>query len=225
MMRLRYDKSSFNKTMFNAIEYSMGFLDGAKVGTLVFNTQLAAITEQALKQYIDVKARANPESLHHVYEWQRVGDPSARLFEICGTASKNNIVFTGEFLPSNTPNEGSNEPFVDKANVMENKISIVVEPRSSDFLAFDVDGRQVFTVNSVFIENPGGDEVAGSFGRAVDDFFQVYFTSTILKQSGIYDKLGFPKEFAKHFPSGAKIGRSAGRKAGIEYMTIKGDIS
>lgn len=224
MIGLRYDKRSFNKTLYNAIEYSKGFLEGAELGTIVFNTQLAAITEQALKKYIDIKAKANPESFHHIYEWQRVGDPSARLFEIFGTASKNNIVFTGEFLPSSSVSENSNEPFVDKAKVMENRISILVEPRSADALVFDIDGQQVFTVNSIFVENPGGDEVAGSFGRAVDDFFEVYFTTTVLKQSGIYEQLGFPKEFTQYFSSGAKIGRAAGRKAGMEYMTIKGDV-
>ena len=202
----------------------MGFLDGAKMGTIIFNTKLAQITEEALKQYIDVRSRANPESLHHVYEWNRVGDPSARLFEINAVASKNSIAISGQFIPSRSVSETSNEPFVDKANIMENAISILIEPRSSDFLAFDVDGQQVFTVNSVFIENPGGDEVAGSFGRAVDDFFEVYFTSTVLRQSGIFEQLSFPKEFAQNFASGAKMGRGAGRKAGMEYMDIKGGI-
>ena len=224
MIQLKFDRKNFNKTMHNAIEYSLGFLEGAEMGTLAFNTKLAAITEQALNKYIDIKAKANPESLHHVYEWGRVGDPSARLFQIFAIPSKNNIRFAGEFLPSSGLSENSNEPFVDKANVMENRISIVVEPRSSDFLAFDIDGEQVFTVNSVFIENPGGDAVAGSFGKAVDDFFEVYFTTTLLKQSGIYEQLGFPKEFTQFFGSGARAGRSAGRKAGMAYMDIKGDV-
>lgn len=224
MIGIRYDKKNFEKTLRNAVEYSLGFLDGAKMGTIVFNTRLAQITEEALKQYIDVRARANPESLHHIYEWDRVGDPSARLFEIKATASKTNIIFSGEFIPSSSVSENSNEPFVDKANVMENAISILVEPRSSDFLAFDVDGQQVFTVNSVFVENPGGDSVAGSFGRAVDDFFEVYFTSTVLRQSGIFEQLSFPKEFAQNFATGAKMGRNAGRRAGLEYMNIKGGL-
>ena len=224
MINLRYDTKSFSTTLKNTVEYSLGFLDGAKMGTIIFNTKLAQITEEALKQYIDVKSRANPESLHHVYEWNRVGDPAARLFEINAVASKNSIVFSGQFIPSRSVSETSNEPFVDKANIMENAISILIEPRSSDFLAFDVDGQQVFTVNSVFIENPGGDEVAGSFGRAVDDFFEVYFTSTVLRQSGIFEQLSFPKEFAQNFASGAKMGRGAGRKAGMEYMDIKGGI-
>jgi hypothetical protein len=224
MINLRYDTKSFSTTLKNTVEYSLGFLDGAKMGTIIFNTKLAQITEEALKQYIDVRSRANPESLHHVYEWNRVGDSSARLFEINAVASKNSIVFSGQFIPSRSVSETSNEPFVDKANIMENAISILIEPRSSDFLAFDVDGQQVFTVNSVFIENPGGDEVAGSFGRAVDDFFEVYFTSTVLRQSGIFEQLSFPKEFAQNFASGAKMGRGMGRKAGMEYMNIKGGI-
>jgi hypothetical protein len=224
MIGIRYDKRDFNKALRNTVDYSLGFLDGTKAGTIIFNTKLAQITEESLKQYIDIKAKANPESLHHVYEWNRVGDSSARLFEIKAIASKTNIIITGEFIASESVSENSNEPFVDKANVMENAISILIEPRSSDFLAFDVNGEQVFTVNSIFIDNPGGDQVAGSFGRAVNDFFEVYFTSTILKQSGIFDQLSFPKEFAQNFAEGAKIGRSAGRKAGLEYMNIKGGL-
>lgn len=224
MINLRYDTKNFRNTLRNTVEYSLGFLDGAKMGTIIFNTKLAQITEEALKQYIDVKSKANPESLHHVYEWNRVGDPSARLFEINAVASKNSIVISGQFISSKSVGENSNEPFVDKANIMENSISVLIEPKSSNFLAFDVDGQQVFTVNSVFIESPGGDEVAGSFGRAVDDFFEVYFTSTILKQSGIFDQLSFPIEFAQNFASGAKMGREIGRKSGMEYMNIKGGI-
>lgn len=224
MISIRYDKKNFEKTLKNTINYSLGFLDGAKSGTIVFNTKLAEIAEESLKKYIDVKARANPELLHHVYEWNQVGNPSARLFEINAVASKTNIVITGEFIASRSVSENSNEPFVDKANVMENAISILVKPKSSDVLAFDVNGQQVFTVNSIFIENPGGDRVAGSFGKTVNDFFEVYFTTTVLKQSGIFEQLSFPKEFTENFVNGAKIGRAAGKKAGLDYMNVKGGL-
>lgn len=224
-MFVNYDKKNFEKTMWNAVQYSMGFLEGAKIGTLAFNTRLAQLSEEALKKFIDAKARMNPESLHHVYEWNSVGNPSARLFEIRATASKNNIVFNGEFLQSESISDSSDEPFRDKARIMENKISIEVEPRSSEVLAFDEGSQTVFTVNSVFIENPGGDEVAGSFGRVVDEFFDVYYTSTFLKQSGIFEQLSFPKEFIEYFNSGAKMGRNIGRTAGKKYMNIRGDLS
>ena len=33
-------------------------------------------------EYIDSLARSRPKSLHHVYEWKRVGSKSARLFDV-----------------------------------------------------------------------------------------------------------------------------------------------
>jgi hypothetical protein len=217
------DPKEMSKILKNSVDYSRGFLDGANLNMIVFNKKLSDIAAEALKKYIDTRARMSPESLHHVYEWNRVGDPSARLFEIDCQATKNTISLFGKFLPSTSISENSNEPFIDKANIMENKIAIEVEPRSSNVLAFEVMGEPVFTVNSVYIANPGGDEVAGSFGRAVDEFFDVYFNTTFLRQSGIFDSISNPKEFGIYFPSGAKGGgRSTGLNAGRKYMDIEG---
>lgn len=225
MTRIVYDTSHLKKTMNNIAQYSYGFLEGVELNLIVFNTQLATLAEEALKKFIDTKARMYPESLHHVYEWNSVGNASARLFEIQGTATKNNISFSGEFLQSKSISDTSDEPFYDKARIMENQIAIEVEPRSADVLAFEDSGQTVFTVKSIFIENPGGDEVAGAFGRVIDEFFDVYFTTTFMRQSGIFDKLSYPIEYAQHFNAGARIGRSAGRSAGRKYMTVRGDIS
>lgn len=220
---LDFNIEEFSRTLKNSVQYSRGFMEGAQINLIVFNRKLAEIAEQSLKMYIDTKARMSPESLHHVYEWGRAGDPSARLFEIESQATKNTISFFGSFLSSNSVSENSDQPFVDKARIMENKIAIQVEPKSSDFLAFDVDGEMVFTVNSVIIENPGGDAVAGSFGRVVDEFFDVYFNTTFLRQSGIFDSVKYPKEFSMYFASGAKGGgRSSGMNAGRKYMDVEG---
>lgn len=225
MTSIVYDTSHLKRIMNNVSQYSYGFLEGVEMNLIVFNTQLATLTEEALKKFIDAKARMDPESLHHVYEWNSVGSASARLFEIQATATKNNIFFAGEFLQSQSVSDTSDEPFYDKARIMENQIAIEVEPRSADVLAFEDSGQTVFTVKSIFIENPGGDEVAGSFGRAVDEFFDVYFTTTFMRQSGILDQLSYPIEYAQNFSAGARIGRSAGRSAGRRYMTVRGDIS
>lgn len=217
-----FDNKEFNKILSNSIEYSRGFLEGAQINMIVFNKKLSDIAVEALKKYIDAKARMSPQSLHHVYEWNRAGDPSARLFEIDSQATKNTISIFGRFLPSNSVSENSQEPFIDKAKIMENQIAIEVEPRSADVLAFDINGESVFTVKSIYIANPGGDEVAGSFGRVVDEFFDVYFNSTFLKQSGIFDTIKYPKEFGKFFPAGAKGGgRAVGLNAGRKYMDIE----
>lgn len=220
---VNFDNKNLNKTLNNSIGYSRGFLQGAEMNMIVFNKKISEIALEALKKYIDAKARMSPESLHHVYEWGRTGDPSSRLFEIDAQATKNTVSFFGKFLPSSSVSESSQVPFRDKANIMENKIAIQVEPRSSDVLAFDEGGETVFTVNSVIIANPGGDAVAGSFGRVVDEFFDVYFKTTFLSQSGIFDNIRYPKEFGRYFPSGAKGGgRSVGLNAGRKYMDVEG---
>ena len=219
----KFDNTELNRVLSNSIQYSDGFIQGAHANMIIFNKKLSDIAAEALKKYIDAKARMSPESLHHVYEWGRVGDASARLFEIDCQATKNTISLFGKFLPSSSINENSNEPFVDKAKIMENKIAIEVEPKPEGVLAFDVDGDTVFTVKSIFISNPGGDAVAGSFGRVVSEFFDSYFTTTFLGQSGIFDTIRYPKEFSQNFGSILSgNARAAGLSAGRRYMDIKG---
>jgi len=223
MIQFRVDLKDFNQTFRNVIQYSNGFLQGAEISKLKFNQELGAYALESLYRFIDSKARMSPESLHHVYEWGRVGDPSARLFDIKVDATTNNIKFSGNFLQSTSISDNSNEPFFDKAKIMENSISIVVEPRSAEALAFQDGGESVFVIGSVVIDNPGGDAVAGSFGRVIEDFFDFYFTNTVLQQSGILQKLSRPKEFKEGFYSGASgAGRSAGLRAGKKYMTVRG---
>ena len=108
--------------------------------------------------------------------------------------------------------------------IMENKIAITIEPKNSDVLAFEEDGEMVFVATSIYIANPGGDAVAGSFGRVVSEFFDKYFTASILQ--GILRDLSTPEEFIQYFSQGAKSGGSAGVKAGRKYFSIKGvDLS
>lgn len=222
VLRVKVNSKQINKTLQNTVSYSYGFLDGVEIDQVLFNQRLGEYTAEALGLYIDAQARGNPESFHHVYEWQAVGNKNARLFEIKPSASKRIITFSGKFLKSKTPSSESGHVFNDKAFVMENGIEIVVEPRFSDTLAFEVDGEMVFTTNSVFIENPGGPEVEGSFGRAVDNFFDVYFTKSLLKP--FMKKLSNPVEFSQSFAAGAKVGRSAGITAGKRYIRSAGSV-
>jgi hypothetical protein len=66
-----FDNKDLNKILSNSIEYSKGFLEGAHINMIVFNKKLSDIAAEALKKYIDARARMSPESLHHVYEWGR----------------------------------------------------------------------------------------------------------------------------------------------------------
>jgi hypothetical protein len=220
VFHVRFDSKELNKTLGNTVSYSYGFLEGTEIDQIFFNKVLGEYTEEELGFYIDAQARINPESLHHVYEWGMIGSKEGRLFEINSRASKRVIHIEGKFLPSTSIAENSSEPFSDKANIMENSISIVVEPRNSDYLVFEDEGEIVFTTNSVYIANPGGDAVAGSFGRVVDDFFDNYFTNALLKP--VIAKLANPFEFSEHFVSGSKRGKLEGIKAAQKYLKRAG---
>lgn len=222
MINIEFDTKEIKKTLDNIVSYSHGFTKGIKVAQPNFNKELGIFIEEALKKYIDAKARGNPQSLHHVYEWGMVGNPSGRLFEFTMTYGQKNIFFSASFIPSSSISEGSTEPFVNKAEMMENAITIVVEPESAKVLAFEDDGEMVFTPNSVTIENPGGDYVAGSFENVVKEFFNNYLTIGLLKSSGVFDKLKYAKEYSNRFSEGAKVGSSAGISAGKDYLSIGG---
>jgi len=164
----------------------------------------------------------NPLKLHHVYEWGKAGNQASRLFEFETKVSGKTISFTGKFLPSKSVSNTSNEPFIDKANVMENSIQVVIEPKNSDVLVFENNGETVFTTNTIYIDHPGGDEVAGSFGDTVNNFFENYFTNGLL--TPLIKKLSTAKEFTASFSSGAKSGSNVGIRAGREYLDIKGVV-
>jgi hypothetical protein len=216
LLSVKIDSKQVNRILGNAVSYSYGFLDGVDIQQIDFNKDLGEFITDALYKYIDSKARVNPEALHHVYEWGQVGMPAGRLFQLSSKSSKRVITFTGKFLQSKSVSDTSNTPFTDKANIMENSIDIVIEPKNSDVLAFESNGEMFFTTNSIYIANPGGDAVAGSFGRTVEDFFSNYMTNALMKP--FIDKLSNPVEYTRDFASGTKTGKSAGVKAGKKYL-------
>lgn len=211
-----------NKILNNAVEYSLGFLQGIEMSKIEFNRMLAGYTTEALGEYIDSKARMNPESLHHVYEWNGVGNSSARLFKITPTAGINSITFSASFIPSKSTSSTSDEPFEQKAEIMEEGVSITVEPRNSDFLVFESDGETVFTNKAITIEYPGGPATVSGFANAVDEFFGYYFTNSIMQ--GLLNKLSYPEEFAKFFPGIRSSGRPLGVAAGRKYYKFTGGV-
>lgn len=220
MIGARIDSKLVNEVLGNAVKYSYGFLEGADLGQIEFNQKLGLFTVEALGKYIDSQARMNPEALHHVYEWGAVGNEGARLFNIKSRASKRVIHFEGKFLKSKSTAPNSSTPFVDKANVMENAIGVTIEPKNSPVLVFEDDGETVFTMNSIYVANPGGDAVAGSFGRVVEDFFGNYFTNSLL--APFMATLAKANEFSDNFAAGTKGGKPVGIAAGLKYMKSAG---
>lgn len=223
MLRVKFDKKDFAKKMNNSIQYSKGFFNGVEAGEQLFMLRLADLAKDSLYNYIDMRARGNPQRLHHVYEPGTVGSPAGRLFTFNVEVSKSKIIFTGSFKQSRKSSDTSKVPFSNKAEIMEGGISITIEPKNAEVLAFEDEGEMVFTRNSITIDHPGGDAVAGSFGETIDEFFLTYFSNAML--APIVAKLGNAEEFTRNFPAGTKGGgRALGIKTGHKYLDVVGEV-
>jgi hypothetical protein len=217
-MRVSLESKSFEQQMQNIVQYSMGFLDGVKKGKKAFLNNLGQGTIQALALYVDSSARGNPSALHHVYEWYQTGSPNARLFDIDYTVSNNGLTFNSQFRQSRTLKEDSNEPFYNKAYIMENGIPVTITPKRSGVLVFEEGGKTIFTKGSVTVRNPGGNNDERGFERTIDEFMLTYFKQSFLRASGIYEYINKPVLYKKHLKSGSKNGRSKGIDVGYKWI-------
>jgi hypothetical protein len=217
-MRVSLSTKELEKKILNIVDYSSGFLQGAQKGKVKFLNNLGQGTILVLKEYIDAEARSNPRALHHIYEWNKTGSPSARLYDINYTVSNIGLSFKSNFRQSTTISNGSSEPFYNKARVMEDGAPIRISPKKSKVLVFDVDGQTIFTSSSVVVNNPGGDQVQGSFEKAVDEFFNKYFRQSFLMSSGLYSYINKPVIYKKNFASGSKSGKSVGVSTGFKWI-------
>lgn len=218
-MRVYLKPDELEKTLTNVVEYSMGFIDGIKRGKRIFLNHLGIGIIEALNQYIDAMARSDPEAMHHVYEWYQTGSSEARLFELNYTVSNLGLSLKSTFSQSRSVSKNGNEPFYDKARIMELGIPVSISPRSSEALVFDDAGRTVFVKRTIKINEPGGPETRGAFERTFDSFFQSYFTQAFLRSSGLFDYIQNPVTYKKNVRAGAKGGRPVGEKAGFTWIT------
>ncbi|MBM3910141.1 MAG: hypothetical protein FJ356_00655 [Thaumarchaeota archaeon] len=208
--------------MNNVVQYSLGFLDGIKKGKRVFLGNLGEGAKKILEAFIDANARSNPQMLHHVYEWSRVGSPDARLFDINYTVSNLGLSFSSSFRQSNSIKQGSSVPFYNKAKIMEEGIPVVITPKRSTVLAFEQNGETVFTKSPVEVLNPGGAQVQGSFERTVDLFFSRYFTQAFLRTSGVAEYFKNPVLYKRNLQKGKSGGRQVGISTGYSWITNVG---
>lgn len=225
MISLKINTKGLTRDLNNMLEYSLGFLEGARAGKRMFLNNLGASTVEMMKQFIDSMARTSPETLHHVYEWHQTGSPEARLFDIEYTVSNIGLSLNSTFRQSTTIKNGSSVPFYDKARIMEDGIPVSIRPTNSPVLAFESNGEQVFTRNEVQVASPGGTEVAGSYERAFDIFVQQYFTQAFLNSSGIIGKLKDLSIYKRNLRTGSKQGRQFGNSLGFRWIMNAGVIN
>lgn len=217
-MRLTLDTRSLEKSIKNMIDYSYGFIDGSKRGVPKFLDNLGLSTIQAMYQYIDLEARANPSSLHHIYEWYQVGSPSARLYNLSYSVSGSLLSINSSFKQSTSVSNGSSTPFYNKAAVMESGTPVSIKPKKN-VLVFNINGETVFTSKEVSVQDPGGRSVQGSYQRVFNEFMTRYFSQSFLRASGIFDYISKPYIYKTMAGLGAKQGRNAGIKAGYKWIS------
>lgn len=217
-MRLIVDDRQFRKDMDNIINYSLGFVDGIKMGRTKMLQIIGLRISEIFEQYIDAAARSNPAMLHHVYEWYQAGNSSARLFKINSAVDSMGISFKTKFLKSQSIQDGSKEPFVNKAAIMEAGTPVLILPKSADSLKFEVNGETIYRPDS-FVMSPGGTEVAGGFEETFNEFFNVYFRQSFLYLTGLADHFKKPVLYKQYLRAGKTFGRSAGITAGYRWVT------
>ena len=180
----------------------------------LFKTTIFNQIEKEFGEYIDAKARISPRSLHHVYEWDRVGKPTSRLFKLTsinapGLSFKVNYDFklSRSNVPSKNKMQKNKYRFAHKASVMEKGMPIVIRPKSAERLVFEMNGSTVFMPKgaSVLVKRPGGSGVKNQFDLAYSRYFSGQLVSSAIKNSGfeqifgtkIIKSLGAPSSIKK----------------------------
>ena len=178
-----------------------------------FMTDVYPALKIGLGEYIDAKAHTNPKSLHHVYEWNMVGEPAGRLWRTKMTRTGSGsmrinyyFVNSKRVVPINPilKKPGPSGSFVskshifkDKAIVMEGGNPVVISRKSSKFLAipegkFDGSkfGNQItFTKGPIVVRNPGGAATKLGFARAFSMWFGSGLATKYLKTTGAYNRV------------------------------------
>ena len=220
-MPIIINDTDFMKKMKNVVEYSFGFFEGAQKGKKELLNDLGNKLIIVIGEYVDASARVNPSRLHHVYEWDRAGSNSARLFDFDKIVSASSVRLKYSFTQSQSVRAGSTDPFFDKAEVMEAGMPVTIKPSRSAVLRFEIDGQEIFTSNPVTVNNPGGEQAQNGFKMTIDEFFRT-FSQSILETTGIGKRLRDLNIFVSKMGIGGRIG---GRSTGYQWISSAGGMA
>lgn len=181
-------KNTFSKTIFNQIDKDFGL-------------------------YIDALARTRPKSLHHVYEWKKVGNANARLFKT-NLISQDGLSFkisydfksSTSLVPSSSKKSKRRHVFANKAKIMEDGKPLTIFPKHAERLVFDLDGLTVFMPKGqpVTVKRPGGSASTNQFRIAHGRFFSGQLVNTSIKKSGFQQLFNSKMSKALRIPSNIK---------------------
>lgn len=220
MYQIKIDSKETMKVLNNVVNYSEGFIKETKAKESYVASKIASTSITAFYEYLDVLARTNPGMLHHVYEWGQVGDPKARLVELKKILSGKKVGIESKFLQSTSVPENGSDAFFNKAEIMEDGISVEINEIKAEALFFQVDGEEFFRTGPIVIENPGGEQVRGSFLKAFQEFYNNYLDQVYLRSIRFYDHFTKSREFESNFNSAMRSGNasSIGRKTALSWI-------
>lgn len=195
-----------SKSLYTEIQHK---IDGAKeLNSVMTKDQLmsTAFSIGSLKfiKRTNMQARSNKKSFHHVYEWNKVGSESGRLFRILkkrssgGAASiyyKFNNSKNKVPIPPALKVPGKTGKAVTRSGIFKNKAEVMESGRSTSFItnrtiAF-LDNKNIVFVpegKKINIKNPGGSETVGSFEKHFRSWWTINFPH-ILDNAGVIIKL------------------------------------
>jgi hypothetical protein len=156
-----------------------------EIGKAVFS-----ITAKKFIRDLSAAAISDPKKFHHIYEWNRVGDPSQKLFIIKrASVQYGNIRVEMVSRPSRTPvpipqalsQPGPTGKFVKAQSIFRNKMDVM---EAGEPVVFTAQRTLVFTVdkeNLVFVSpgtvinimHPGGAATKGSFHEFAQSWYSM----------------------------------------------------
>lgn len=169
-----------------------------------------SITGKRFMIAADNYARANPKKMHHVYEWGKVGNKTARLFVLeRSIVLGGNLLIKTKFLPSKVPvpinpellQPGKSGKYVTKKSIFAHKADVMEAGTPVSFnakrtlaivgnsgVAFIAPGTQIN------ILHPGGIQTMHAFGSYIVEWYTKH-AGTIMDASGFYEDIS--QEVAK----------------------------
>lgn len=186
-------------------------LEDSKAFKRQFSTVIFNQIEKEFGDYIDAKARTSPKSLHHVYEWQKIGKEDARLFKLkqlegpgISFRISTDLMPSTSFVP--TGKGKHRHVFVNKASVMEAGNPVTISPKYSERLVFEVDGDVVYMPKgaSVKVNRPGGSGAKNQFFLATSQYFKSNMVNLAIKNSGFQRLFNISLKKAMSVPSDIK---------------------
>ncbi len=144
-----------------------------------------------LGAYIDRKAINYPARLHHVYEWERIGEPDARLWALVPRSDGKMLTVGYTFLPSKTYvpikdelESGTKYIYTNKAAMMESGKPVFIKPLAGNkYIRFIPKSGGIVFSKGVYVRHSGGYQVHEGFQGTFFSYFRTGYGSRVFNAS------------------------------------------